>query len=936
MKTLRELNPKAAEMWYYELNGDMTPDNIPGKSGKLAYFQCKKNPKHIFKKKIFTMTAPDGSNRGCLYCDGRITIAFPGENDFFTMVPEAKALWDFNKNEGLDPTTLLPGSTVRANFKCSRGHEFNRQIQNITESPYCKICYLEDNNITKTNPELLDWWNYKKNGDVKPEQFTKASCKKVWWECPKCHFEWQAEIATRVISKGMCPCCEARLYVKPGVNDMFSLVPDIEKDFDYERNKDINYTCIKISSTQKLFWKCHTCGYKWKASPSSRISANEDGTYQFNNCPACAKNARLIPFYKEYPKLYEKFDTDANPLPIDAYNISCKEKLWWNCFKCGEKFQCTIRSMIRGYNTSSEGCTYCSGSKVAPKKSFGYLHPECMDEYASDNELNAYEVAEKSTKKAYWICRNNPEHKWITTFQARARGFGTCPECQNRTYGKMLSIERPDLKELFDTEQNQHPFESYTYVSNKKVYWKCKHGGQARIAISNIIKKTPKYCYVCGIPIVTKGKNDFASKFPALAKEFDAYKNGFSADELLFNSKDESIWWTCAKGHSYQRSPYYRWYDSSTCPVCNRTIIVPGINDLQSKYPFLPNIWDFDKNDLAPTEISDKNTGAYWFKCKKNHSYSTKIPIQTQYKDSCLVCLNKVFLKGINSYADAHPELVNEWSPNNRRKPQEILCSLHLEIKWICPDCSYEYTYPMHLREKGKKVCPACLKYTLIPDINSFAVKGEKALIKQWSPNNEDTPWDVFYDSPKYKKWICPDCNGEYKYPIRARYVGDDSCPYCNNRKVLAGLNSLADINEKLAEEWSSNNVRRPTEFLITSTYPALWNCPTCHGEYSYSIKERYVGDSSCPYCSNKKPLPGFNTLKVKCEALMKEWNYRSNYLIANPDSILPAYSEDVWWTCECGKNYKMSPQKRLYYQKRNMKSCPYCKGRRRKKYRHF
>ena len=52
MKTLRELNPKAAEMWYYELNGDMTPDNIPGKSGKLAYFQCKKNPKHIFKKKI--------------------------------------------------------------------------------------------------------------------------------------------------------------------------------------------------------------------------------------------------------------------------------------------------------------------------------------------------------------------------------------------------------------------------------------------------------------------------------------------------------------------------------------------------------------------------------------------------------------------------------------------------------------------------------------------------------------------------------------------------------------------------------------------------------------------------------------------------------------------------------------------------------------------
>ena len=104
----------------------------------------------------------------------------------------------------------------------------------------------------------------------------------------------------------------------------------------------------------------------------------------------------------------------------------------------------------------------------------------------------------------------------------------------------------------------------------------------------------------------------------------------------------------------------------------------------------------------------------------------------------------------------------------------------------------------------------------------------------------------------------------------------------------------------------------------------------------SYSIKDRYVGDNSCPYCNNQKPLAGYNTLKVKCEDLMREWNYRSNYLIINPDSILPTHSEEVWWICNCGKSYKMSPKKRLYYQKRHMKSCPYCKGRRRKKYRHF
>lgn len=45
MKTLREINPSAADEWYYPMNGDMTPDNVAGKSAKWAYFQCPKKSK---------------------------------------------------------------------------------------------------------------------------------------------------------------------------------------------------------------------------------------------------------------------------------------------------------------------------------------------------------------------------------------------------------------------------------------------------------------------------------------------------------------------------------------------------------------------------------------------------------------------------------------------------------------------------------------------------------------------------------------------------------------------------------------------------------------------------------------------------------------------------------------------------------------------------
>lgn len=56
-----------------------------------------------------------------------------------------------------------------------------------------------------------------------------------------------------------------------------------------------------------------------------------------------------------------------------------------------------------------------------------------------------------------------------------------------------------------------------------------------------------------------------------------------------------------------------------------------------------------------------------------------------------------------------------------------------------------------------------------------------------------------------------------------------------------------------------------------------------------------------------------------------------------DPDKVLDTSSIMVWWFClENDKHkYRMSPKQLLYYRKRRMKSCPYCKGRRRKK-RHF
>ena len=96
-------------------------------------------------------------------------------------------------------------------------------------------------------------------------------------------------------------------------------------------------------------------------------------------------------------------------------------------------------------------------------------------------------------------------------------------------------------------------------------------------------------------------------------------------------------------------------------------------------------------------------------------------------------------------------------------------------------------------------------------------------------------------------------------------------------------------------------------------------------------------GDDSCPYCTNRKVLPGYNSFAVKHDDLILDWDYINNYLLVNPEQIGDNYNGKVWWFCRNNSSHKyiMSPKQRLYFQKRHMESCTYCKGLRRKK-RHF
>ncbi|MBO6158637.1 MAG: zinc-ribbon domain-containing protein [Firmicutes bacterium] len=173
-----------------------------------------------------------------------------------------------------------------------------------------------------------------------------------------------------------------------------------------------------------------------------------------------------------------------------------------------------------------------------------------------------------------------------------------------------------------------------------------------------------------------------------------------------------------------------------------------------------------------------------------------------------------------------------------------------------------------------------------------------------------------------------------YPYPVKDRKVGDDSCPYCAGKKILTGFNDLQTVNPQLAKEWSPNNEFSASRALPTLLRTALWICPDCNGEYPYPVKDRKVGDDSCPYCAGKKILKGYNDLQTTHPELMCEWSEIDNALQNFwPDEITEHSSISVWWVCkDCGYKYKMSPRDKLIYAMRHQISCSRCKGRRRNK----
>jgi DNA-directed RNA polymerase subunit RPC12/RpoP len=128
---------------------------------------------------------------GCPYCSGKRASE---DNNLNHLFPKIASEWHPTKNGELKPEEVTHGSDRSVWWLCPKGHEYDSIISGRTRKdrprgcPYCSGRRIgKDNNLKFLFPNIADEWHPTKNGELKPDEVSYASHKKVWWLCPKGH-----------------------------------------------------------------------------------------------------------------------------------------------------------------------------------------------------------------------------------------------------------------------------------------------------------------------------------------------------------------------------------------------------------------------------------------------------------------------------------------------------------------------------------------------------------------------------------------------------------------------------------------------------------------------------------------------------------------------------------------------------------------------------
>jgi len=185
-------------------------------SGTDQKKEWKCNKGHIYTSSVRRRT---GERTGCPICSGHKILK--GYNDLQTKFPKIAT-----EAYGWDPTTIMPGTVQKKEWKCNKGHIYLMCVNSRTgKGGGCLICSGHQvlagfNDLQSKFPDIAEeayGWD--------PKTVTAGVGQKKDWRCNKGHI-YLATLNARTSRGSGCPFCSGH-QVLAGFNDLQTKFPDI-------------------------------------------------------------------------------------------------------------------------------------------------------------------------------------------------------------------------------------------------------------------------------------------------------------------------------------------------------------------------------------------------------------------------------------------------------------------------------------------------------------------------------------------------------------------------------------------------------------------------------------------------------------------------------------------------------------------------------------
>ena len=325
-----------------------------------------------------------------------------------------------DKNLPLTPAQITYGSNKRVWWKGACGHEWQVSPKSRTSGEKCPYCAGKRvlagyNDLASLYPDLAMEWS-PQNKELRPEDVTAGSHKKVWWK-GGCGHEWQAVVKNRVQGAG-CPYCSSNRLL-PGFNDLAAKRPELAEEWS-DKNLPLKPSDVMEFTNRKVWWRCRTCGNEWETLVSIRSGGSQ--------CPYCS-GLKLLTGFNDFAAMHPDLAAEWSPqnedLKPDLINELSRRNVWWKCRTCGHEWQAVVYSRVNG-----SSCPICEGRAVkSGHNDLQTTDPELCQEwdYGLNRDLRPSMLQRTSLRMVWW--KSSCGHSWRGKIADRVfRGQG-CTKC---------------------------------------------------------------------------------------------------------------------------------------------------------------------------------------------------------------------------------------------------------------------------------------------------------------------------------------------------------------------------------------------------------------------------------------------------------------------------------------------------------------------------